>query len=767
VVLKTLRGKDTRYYGKFFFVMTVTIFLTISILSGILYLNFERIALNQSYEQTMDSLDQTTQEASVMTLTAATFAKQIHNDQNIAALLNFPDVSAMEITDAVKQMSNYRETSPFIDSIYIYNAVARTFYISSDMSVPSVFSEEEFYDQEMKEMLNHIGDYQTLMPIPRKLRIDGLVGNIAEKERDTYTFLLYDTLSKQTPRNVVVVNIKETQLHKHIDGTLTNDATNTFLIDKNGLLVSNSWTTPMLTDMKGTPYVDRILSSDQPSGYFPMTVGGVKSLVTYSEPDYLGWRYIRIVPYTLISERIDIMRSKTFYTAAIILLAGLGLSFIVSQRMFAGLNKKLSRLVNLESEQRESLQAMRSEYMRGLLNGYTQTDPQRAQAMFLRYGIRLDPARSLRVFLITVDDYYRSLVDQYQPEDRKLLRYGILNIAHELLMGAGLSAATADLGEDRVAIIIQPAEGEEDDSEAYRRYAEQIQTSVAEYLKLTITISSSLSGVGVQSLHTLCQQASEASFSRVFSGPGSYIDAESVEENKSRNYEYPIHKEKQLIDELMLGRISEVKRLFTEIIGDTANYSYISYQLAISHLTYAVQNAIRTIRQHSVASEELAVPSLHLYDHTRVDTLAELKDRYMALFDLLEKHMDEKKKNRQDDLPGRIKRMIDERYADQNLSLEMLADEMGMSATYIGRVFKQHTFQTILSYIQEVRMNKVRELLTHGDECIGDIAESAGFANNPYFYKAFKKHNGVTPAEYRRNSRQPKEEEGEEGAILA
>ncbi|MFC3747969.1 helix-turn-helix domain-containing protein [Paenibacillus sp. GCM10012306] len=761
-----LRGKDTRYYGKFFSVMTVTIFLTISILSGILYLNFERIALNQSYEQTMDSLDQTTQEVSVMTLTASTFAKQIHNDQNISALLNFPNVSAMEISDAVKQMNNYRETSPFIDSIYIYNAVAHTFYVSSDMSVPSVFSEEEFYDQDMKDMLKRIGDYGTMTPIPRKLRIEGLTGNIAEKERDTYTFLLYDTLAKQTPRNAVVVNIKETQLHKHIDGSLTNDAANTFLIDKHGLMVSNSWTTPMLTDMKGTPYIDRILNSGEPSGYFPMTVGGIKSLVTYSEPDNLGWRYIRIVPYTLISERIDNMRTKTFYTAGLILLAGLALSFVVSKRLFAGINKKLSRLVNLESEQRESQQAMRSEYMRGLLNGCTPSDPLRVKEMFLRYGIGLDPEHSLRVFLITIDDY-RALVDQYQPEDRKLLRYGILNIAHELLIGAGLSAATADLGDNRAVIIIQPLDAEVDDTETYRRYAGLIQEAVTQYLKLSITISSSLNGRGTQSLYTLFEQAVEASFSRVFSGSGSYIDAETVEMNKTRSYEYPIHKEKQLIDELMLGRIPEVKRLFADIIGDTANYSYISYQLAISHLTYALQNAIRTIRQHSAASEELAVPSLDLYNHTRVDTMAELMERYMSLFDLLEKHMDEKRKNRQDDLPGRIKRMINERYGDQNLSLEMLADEMGMSATYIGRVFKQHTFQTILSYIQEVRMNKIRELLTHSDDCIGDIAESAGFTNNPYFYKAFKKHNGVTPAEYRRNSRQQKEEEGGEGAILA
>ncbi|WP_379134570.1 AraC family transcriptional regulator [Paenibacillus sp. sgz500958] len=732
--------------------MTITIFLTISILSGFLYLNFERIALNQSYEQTMDSLEQTTQEASVMAVTAATFAKQIHSDQTVANLLNFRDASVLDVTNAIKQLTNYRETSPFIDSIYVYNAEAQTFYVSTDMSVPSVFSESEFYDQEMKTMLKHIDDYETLMPIPRKLRIEGLAGNIAEKERDTYTFLLYDTLTKSASRNAVIVNIKETQLHKHIDGSLANDPANTFLIDGDGRLVSNSWTIPMLTDLKGTPYIDRILRNGQSSGYFSTGIDGIKSLVTYSEPDYLGWRYIRIVPYSLISERIDNMRYKTFVIAGSILLAGLALSYLGSRKLFSGLNKKLSLLGNLESEQRESLQYMRSEYLRGLLVGEAHSDAERAKAMFMRYGIRLDPEGVFRVLLITIDDY-RSLIDQYKSEDRKLLRYGMLNIAQELLTKDGQSAAAADLGEDRGAIILQITENGEAAGEVCRYYAGLIQDAVSHYLKLSVTISSSLNGEGIPSVHALCQQAVEASFSRVFSGPGCYIEAETVEANKAKPYEYPLHKEKQLVDELMLGRIPEVKRLFNEIIGDTAHYSYISYQLAISHLTFALQNAIGTIRQHSPASEDLAVPSLQLYMHTQVETLTEFTQRYMVLFDILEKHMDERRKNRQDDLPGKIKKMIDERYADLNLSLEMLADELGMSAAYIGRVFKQHTFQTILGYIQEVRMNKVRELLAETDDPLGDIAERAGFANNPYFFKAFKKHNGVTPAEYRKYSR--------------
>lgn len=746
-----LSRKDTRYYGKIFLAMTLSIVLTITVLSGILYINFERIALQQSYDQTMNSLSQTTQEASVMAVTASTFAKQIYSDQHIANLLNFADVHPMEISTAVRQLTNYRETSPFIDSIYVYNAKAHTFYVSTDMSVAAVFDESEFYDHEMREMLGNLEAYDSLMPIPRKLSIEGLAGNIAEKQRDVYSFLLYDTLMPKANRNAIVVNIKETQLHKHIDGSLTSNPANTFLLDKGGYLVSSSWKYPMLTDMKGTSYINRILADPDSSGYFVEEVDGVKSLVTYTEPDYLGWRYVRILPYTVISERIDILRGKTIVITVSILLAGLGISYFVSRRLFSGLSKKLSRLGNLEAEQRSSLQSMKYEYLRRLLHGDADRNPDRVKTGFARYGVGLDPYSPVRVLLMTVDDY-RSFIEAYTVEDRQLLRFGVLNIAQEMLIEAGFAAAGVVLGDDRIAVIVQARdEGAENEREAILEHAGRIQAAVTQYLKLSITVSTSMIGEDIQAVHGLCLQAIEASFSRVFHGPGSIIDSETVELKKAKPYEYPLDKEKQLIDELYLERIPAVKELFREIIRDTENYSYMSFQLAVSHLSFALQNAIRSMGRRLSVAGELAIPSMPLYQHEWNETLEEFMGRYMHLFDRLEKHMEENKgRTRQEDVSERIMKLIDEKYMDSSLSLDLLADELGLSADYIGRIFKQTTSKTILGYIQEVRMNKVRELLVETGDPIGEIAEQAGFSNNPYFYKAFKKHNGVTPAEYRR-----------------
>lgn len=295
----------------------------------------------------------------------------------------------------------------------------------------------------------------------------------------------------------------------------------------------------MLTDMKGTSYINRILADPDSSGYFVEEVDGVKSLVTYTEPDYLGWRYVRILPYTVISERIDILRGKTIIITVSILLAGLGISYFVSRRLFSGLSKKLSRLGNLEAEQRNSLQSMKYEYLRRLLHGDADRNPDRVQTGFARYGVGLDPYSPVRVLLMTVDDY-RSFIEAYTVEDRQLLRFGVLNIAQEMLNEAGFAAAGVVLGDDRIAVIVQARdEGAEYEREAILEHAGRIQAAVTQYLKLSITVSTSMIGEDIQAVHGLCLQAIEASFSRVFHGPGSIIDSETVELKKAKPYEYP------------------------------------------------------------------------------------------------------------------------------------------------------------------------------------------------------------------------------------
>ena len=83
------------------------------------------------------------------------------------------------------------------------------------------------------------------------------------------------------------------------------------------------------------------------------------------------------------------------------------------------------------------------------------------------------------------------------------------------------------------------------------------------------------------------------------------------------------------------------------------------------------------------------------------------------------------------------------------ITLTDLADYMGLSESYTSRLFNKEVGMNMSSYINEIRVEKAKELLTHSDEKIYGIAEKIGYASTTAFHVAFKKKTGMTPAEYR------------------
>lgn len=83
-----------------------------------------------------------------------------------------------------------------------------------------------------------------------------------------------------------------------------------------------------------------------------------------------------------------------------------------------------------------------------------------------------------------------------------------------------------------------------------------------------------------------------------------------------------------------------------------------------------------------------------------------------------------------------------------DLSLETLSREVMYSEYYISRTFRRITGTTLTRYILEKRLSTAAAYLTAGNS-ISEAAYQAGFHNYSYFYKMFKKYNGIGPAEYR------------------
>lgn len=92
-------------------------------------------------------------------------------------------------------------------------------------------------------------------------------------------------------------------------------------------------------------------------------------------------------------------------------------------------------------------------------------------------------------------------------------------------------------------------------------------------------------------------------------------------------------------------------------------------------------------------------------------------------------------------------RYIDE-HLNEKVALSQLAQHVGYSEYYICHLFKKFTNKTLLSYIQEKRIEQAAVLIKRGASA-NQAAEQVGFNNYSYFYKIFKKLKGCAPANYR------------------
>lgn len=87
----------------------------------------------------------------------------------------------------------------------------------------------------------------------------------------------------------------------------------------------------------------------------------------------------------------------------------------------------------------------------------------------------------------------------------------------------------------------------------------------------------------------------------------------------------------------------------------------------------------------------------------------------------------------------------------QHLTLESVAQQVYLSPTYFGRIFKESTGESFSAYLTRVRIQRSKELLRYENIRLTDIAQLVGFEDQSYFSRVFKRMEGISPRRYREN----------------
>lgn len=98
-----------------------------------------------------------------------------------------------------------------------------------------------------------------------------------------------------------------------------------------------------------------------------------------------------------------------------------------------------------------------------------------------------------------------------------------------------------------------------------------------------------------------------------------------------------------------------------------------------------------------------------------------------------------------------VRKCIEHIYEDlsADLSTKGLADLTNLNVSYLCKLFKQETGQTIKDYVTAAKMDTAQNLLKYSDLSCSEIATSLGYCSQSAFTYAFRQFTGTTPGKYR------------------
>lgn len=200
-------------------------------------------------------------------------------------------------------------------------------------------------------------------------------------------------------------------------------------------------------------------------------------------------------------------------------------------------------------------------------------------------------------------------------------------------------------------------------------------------------------------------------------------------------------------DFLRLGDPTEIQGFVTSYLAplrDAMNSDMFRTYLLLNvrFTTLAYLNAMGTVSEEELGVIKNFSPDTNMQSADVERFFCEILQSAM---DIREKESDYQSKH----ILRKSQEYIDSNYTSENLSLNEVAVNVGVSANYLSAIFSQNTNQTFIEYVTEKRMSKAKKMLKDTDLSSGEIASAVGYKDPHYFSFVFKKTQGISPREYR------------------
>lgn len=588
--------------------------------------------------------------------------------------------------------------------------------------------------------------------------------------QDGITLISKVPLYSKKPIGIMFIRIDEPLFRNLMRRFISYSDEEMFILDESGRLVSSSSGGPVPKEL-----FERAEKNVDIKQSFTLTWKNLDYLVTPTASKTNNWRYFNMVPIQQLNAKSKGIAYITLGMVALCLILGAITVFWGTRRVYRPIANLVNHLkdentslteademsfvrkrwmeinqsaTKLEQQLSAQFPVMREIFALQLLQGHHLHDSEeQLDLMLQRYAV---PRNSGSMVLVIASDIYSAGRSPFKESDRELIVFAMKNIATDWLSFMKMDGFVINLLNDQIAVwlFLDQAKDEVIYHEL-KPHVEQLRSLISGYLRLPVTIGLSGQTDRIAELPELYEEAVLAVRSRIVVGGNQVIANASGGMASELRYRYPIEIETHFENSLRLGDRDEAERMLDEFAKTMRD---IVHKPDLIHMSYY---RLLTAAIHSAYL--LGLDTADLFGNREADpyglirassTIGELNEWFKEhLIEPVVSYVQGKQQREHEQLIQKVVKYIEVNY-HFDLSLDQCAQICGLSPHYLSRLFKKTMDVSFIEYLSKYRIDKSKELLGSTNLTVAEIAEKVGYQMKN-FIRVFKKHEGVTPGQYR------------------
>lgn len=320
-------------------------------------------------------------------------------------------------------------------------------------------------------------------------------------------------------------------------------------------------------------------------------------------------------------------------------------------------------------------------------------------------------------------------------------RYAVLNVLDEMAEDMGLAVeALFTLPGGEICIVIR--EEDERGEALLLKLHQELSSFVKKYLAGWVNLFYSLQA-GLEDAPGEYAQIRACAEDDV-SSKGTACAAKDYQQN---SFPYDGGKVREWGDALSFGQTEQVQRDICTYLDQLSAQGKLNMPF-IKFMRIDLMQTIHTLlQQKQISAHDLF--SDERFDSLRASSLQSVEHmkRYLCyVVETAGEYIEYIKES--GSVVSKMKDYISEHYSE-DVTRAVLSKVFYLNPDYLSRIFKKKTGVSIGGYLQEVRMREAKELLSHTDTPVNEVATLVGYDNISYFSHVFKEKTGLAPIEYR------------------